>query len=111
MDANLRHMLEQLSRSLFEAISDSGDVHDHLKRLRAEGYSLNLLLDCQPDTEKREENQHRELATRSTRTVHRSPSPEFKINCDDLAFLRSVGIDPTRQLRNKKTRRPNPPTA
>lgn len=87
-------MLERLSRSLYEAISDSDDVHVHLKQLRDEGYTLNLLLDCQPDIETKDE--HPDLEPRTRRALHSSHSPAFKIDSKDLSILRSLGIDPTR---------------
>jgi hypothetical protein len=98
-------MLEQLSRSLFEAISDSEDVHEHLQRLRQEGYSLNLLLDCQPDDPEQEEEapaaQSRQ-ALPPPRALQPASPPTFRINGTDLAFLRSVGIDPTRRCRTRR---------
>ena len=99
-------MLEQLSRSLFEAISDSEDVHEHLQRLREEGYSLNLLLDCQPDDQEDDEDgpsSSTRQALPPPRALQPASAPTFRINGNDLAFLRSVGIDPTRRCR---TRRP-----
>lgn len=91
-------MLEQLSRSLFEAISESEDVHHHLKRLREEGYSLNLLLDCQPEGSEGDD-------ARQSRGVQRSPNPTFRINGEDLAFLKSLGIDPTRRCKTRRRAR------
>lgn len=93
-------MLEQLSRSLYEAISDSEEVHLHLQQLRDKGYTLNLLLDCQPDLETRDE--HEDLEPRTRRALHSSSSPAFRIDGRDLALLRSLGIDPTRRTRRAR---------
>ncbi len=88
-------MLEQLSKSLFDAISGSDEVHEQLKRLREEGYSLSLLLDCQHEGKNPGSGQNPQRGVRA-------PLPEFRINGQDLAFLRSVGIDPTRRCRRRK---------
>ncbi len=101
IDEKIRQLLEQLSRALHTAIGESDDVHEHLDRLREEGYTLNLLLDCQPDLEGPREDR-KDLSPRSLRMVHSNSRPEFRINGEDLAFLRSVGIDPTRRLRTRR---------
>ena len=99
LDQKLRQMLEQLSRALHSVIAESEDVHVHLDRIRDEGYSLNLLLDCQPDLEQRGE---KDLEPRSLRMLHGSEQPTFRIDSNDLTFLKSVGIDPTRRCKPRK---------
>ena len=112
-------MLEQLSRSLFDAISESEDVHDHLKRLREEGYSLNLLLDCQPQSEDDEDDESSDgpgvedeeeskvpTGVAPTKALQRKDVPPvFRIDGKDLAFLRDLGIDPTRRCKSKSRQR------
>ncbi len=112
-------MLELLSRSLFEAISDSEDVHEHLRQLREEGYSLNLLLDCQPDSEDEEESdafaarypdgdETSEVSSGAipAQALPRSGVPPvFRIDGKDLAFLRDLGIDPTRRCKSRSRQR------
>ena len=39
-------MLRELRRALSEAISESSDVSRTLRKIREEGYSLYLLVDC-----------------------------------------------------------------
>lgn len=89
-------MLRELRRALSEAISESTDVSRTLRRIREEGYSLYLLVDCKRD---REYDEPLALAP-----AHRGPGePVFQINGTDLSFLRSIGIDPTRRLRRRRT--------
>jgi hypothetical protein len=89
-------MLRDLRRALSEAISESPEVSRTLRRIREEGYSLYLLVDC-----KREASDLEPMlpAVRSS-----ASEPAFQIDGRDLAFLKSIGIDPTRRLR--KRRRP-----
>jgi len=89
-------MLRELRRALSEAISDSTEVTRTLRRIREEGYSLYLLVDCKRDREAGDEP--------LTLAAGRGPGePVFQINGTDLSFLRSIGIDPTRRLRRRRT--------
>ena len=91
LDEKLRQMLRDLGRALSEAISDSPEVGRTLRRIRREGYTLYLLADCKREGE---------IATPVA--SGKSPGePLFRINSDDLSFLRSIGIDPTRRRRRK----------
>ncbi|HBL30936.1 MAG TPA: hypothetical protein DD490_29230, partial [Acidobacteria bacterium] len=86
-------MLRDLRRALSEAISDSSEVSRTLRRIREEGYSLFLLVDCKRDLLDEEDD---EMPVASRRSA-RQPDPVFQINGPDLHFLRSIGIDPTRR--------------
>jgi hypothetical protein len=89
-------MLRDLRRALSEAISESNDVNRTLRRIREEGYSLYLLVDC-----KREEIEPEPVAFASPRRLS-SGEPAFQIDGRDLSFLRSIGIDPTRRMRRRR---------
>jgi len=90
-------MLRDLRRALSEAISESSEVSRTLRKIREEGYSLYLLVDC-----KREANEPEQLPAASP---PRTPAgePMFQIDGRDLSFLKSIGIDPTRRLRRRRT--------
>jgi len=87
-------MLRELRRALSEAITDSSDVSRTLRRIREEGYSLYLLVDC------KREGIEEPLALTAPRFS--SSDPAFVIDGRDLSFLRSIGIDPTRRLRRRR---------
>lgn len=96
-------MLRDLRRALSEAISESSEVSRTLRKIREEGYSLYLLVDC-----KREgaDGEHLALTPPATAQVAHGASagePSFQIDGRDLSFLRSIGIDPTRRLRRRRT--------
>jgi hypothetical protein len=95
LDDRLHQMLRELRRALSEAISESSDVSRTLRKIREEGYSLYLLVDCKRD---------RDLDEPLTLAPARSggSEPVFQINTTDLSFLRSIGIDPTRRLRRRR---------
>lgn len=90
-------MLRDLRRALSEAISESSEVSRTLRKIREEGYSLYLLVDC-----KREANELEPLAPPSPPKTPPG-GPLFQIDSRDLSFLKSIGIDPTRRLRRRRT--------
>jgi len=92
-------MLRDLRRALSEAISESSEVSRTLRRIREEGYSLYLLVDC------KRELLDLEPTAPTAPPVPRSSGgePVFQIDGRDLSFLRSIGIDPTRRLRRRRT--------
>lgn len=103
IDQGMRRMLRDFSRALSEAISDSTEATAKLRQIRDRGYSLYLLLDGAGAMREIEEEA---LAVRGeprqrSRTESSRAEPQFRINGEDLAFLRSVGIDPTRRRRSR----------
>jgi hypothetical protein len=96
LDDKLHQMLRELRRALSEAISESAEVNRTLRKIREEGYSLYLLVDC-----KRDVNELEPL-TFATAPRLTSGEPAFQIDIRDLSFLRSIGIDPTRRMRRRK---------
>lgn len=98
LDDKLHQMLRELRRALSDAISESSEVNRTLRKIREEGYSLYLLVDC-----KRDANDQEPLAlTEAPRFSSRAGEPVFQIDVRDLSFLRSIGIDPTRRLRRRR---------
>ena len=67
-----------------------------LRKIREEGYSLYLLVDCKRDLSELEP------LTFTTAPRLTSGEPTFQIDIRDLSFLRSIGIDPTRRLRRRR---------
>ena len=100
LDDKLHQMLRDLRRALSEAITDSPEVTRTLRRIREEGYALYLLVDC-----KRESLDEDPLPLTSPSFRSSSSEPAFQIDGRDLNFLRSIGIDPTRRLRRRRSTR------
>jgi len=91
-------MLRDFGRALSEAISDSSEASRKLRQLKDEGYSLYLLLDGGGG-----ENGRGGQPAAAPQKQLAAGQPEFRINGKDLSFLRSIGIDPTRRLRRRRT--------
>jgi len=88
-DARKRTLLRELERALLDAIAESPEVHRRLWKLQRAGYTLQLSLDCARDDE---------IAA----SAPPAAEPGFRIDAEDLAFLRSIGIDPTRKRRARR---------
>ena len=101
MDDRIKQLLRELGAAINESISSSDDVNKHIQRIRDEGYDLYVVLDATiglnkhgSEDEPPAEQPSTELIVKSDREV------QFRINVNDLALLRSLGIDPTRKVRN-----------
>src|SRR5688572_22859466 len=109
LEEKLQRLLQGLGEALIEAISDSSDINESLRELQKAGYSLYLVVDCKRGATKR----RRSESSRSTSTPAGTDSgngkpgdPTFRIDGNDLLFLRSIGIDPTRKSRARRTKLP-----
>jgi hypothetical protein len=104
LNDHLREMLKELGQAINESISGSGRVHDSIQRIRDEGYNLYMVLDAKVGVNRRDGRS----GSRSRGGGHRREAPAaeeraaFRINVKDLRFLKSVGIDPTRKVRNRR---------
>lgn len=94
MDENLQRRLRDLGRAVFEAISESPDVNQALSQIRAHGYSLSMQLNCKKESEPDDSDE-------APRALP-AGDPVFRIDGQDLTFLRSIGIDPTRRMRRRR---------
>lgn len=94
LDRKAQSLLREVSRALLTAIAESATVNASLRRLQEQGYILHVLLDCERE-EGREGGE--QVPPDPTRDV------AFRIDASDLAFLRSIGIDPTRRRRRPRS--------
>ena len=97
MDAKLHQLLTVLRGALARALSDSSEAGRAVREIKREGWSLYLVVDQQEDDDGG--GAALELTTKKAATE----TPVFKIDGEDLTFLRSIGIDPTRSLRKKRS--------
>lgn len=106
-DTKIRQMLQDLGQALAQAMSDSEEVNEVVRRIREEGYSLQLLLDYKQD---RQRNVHIELADPPPHqrrllpasTAENARPPGFRLASDDVEWLKELGIDPTRSVRRRR---------
>src|ERR1700704_3250490 len=105
-------MLKDLRRALSDAISESSELSRTLRKIREEGYSLYLLVDCKRESGDGEPlalspavrtSRSRAVSATAAASTPSAADPCFQINGRDLSFLKSIGIDPTRRLRRRRT--------
>lgn len=103
MDDRIRDLLKELGTAINESISNSEDVNRQIQRLRDEGYNLYVVLDATIGLNRSEDDEthHAGLAS-----VDDAKHVQFRINVNDLGFLRSLGIDPTRKVKRARSVEP-----
>jgi hypothetical protein len=101
VDEKIKQLLRELGTAINESISGSDDVNKQIQRIRDEGYNLYVVLDATIGLNRQDEpEQPSEVIVKSDKEI------QFRININDLALLRALGIDPTRKVRT--TRRIEP---
>lgn len=104
MDDKIKQLLQDLGTAINESISGSEDVNRHIQKIRDEGYDLYVVLDATIGLNKQDGEAEE---TAATPQLSEPPKEvQFRINVNDLALLRGLGIDPTRKVRS--TRRVEP---
>ena len=97
MDDKIKQLLQELGTAINESISGSEDVNRHIQKIRDEGYDLYVVLDATIGLNKQEpEGEEAVVAAEPPREV------QFRINVNDLAMLRALGIDPTRKVKGAR---------
>lgn len=101
MDDKIKQLLRDLGTAINESISGSEDVNRHIQMIRDEGYNLYVVLDATIGLNRNDEDEDGDGDT-----VVRPEEPPrevtFRINVNDLALLRALGIDPTRKVRSAR---------
>lgn len=99
MDEKIKQLLRDLGTAINESISGSETVNQHIQRIRDEGYDLYVVLDATIGLNKQEEDEKPDAPRPQ---VVETREVQFRINVNDLALLRSYGIDPTRKVRSAR---------
>jgi hypothetical protein len=106
VDDKIKQLLQDLGTAINESISSSDEVNRHIQLIRDEGYDLYVVLDATIGLNKQDDQQDGEAADGepSTALVPAKALREvqFRINVNDLAMLRSIGIDPTRKVKGAR---------
>lgn len=115
MGDKIKQLLKELGSAINDSISSSEDVNRHIQAIRDEGYDLYVVLDAtiglnrqgeEGDEPFDEDESSASEPAQTEPTVIDERQIQFRINVNDLSLLRSLGIDPTRKVRN--TRRVEP---
>ena len=88
--------MKELSEAINESLSEAEPIAAVIGKIKGEGYDVFLVLEATVGFNKR--NEHEEEPT----PVLANSEPEFKLNAQDLRFLKSLRIsldDPTSKRR------------
>jgi hypothetical protein len=77
--------MKELGDAINESLSESDDIAEVISRIKGDGYDVFLVLEATIGFNKRDEDQ--ESDSRSDKT-----QAEFKVNAQDLKFLKSLKI-------------------
>lgn len=97
MDERIKELLKELGTAINASISTSEDVNRRIQSLRDEGYDLYVVLDATIGLNRTDEEPHG-----TAEPAEDAKTVQFRINVNDLGFLRSVGIDPTRKVKTAR---------
>jgi len=100
VDDKIKQLLRDLGNAINESISASDDVNQQIQRIRDEGYNLYVVLDATIGLNKQDDEEQMESS--GELTVKSDKEVSFRINVNDLALLRALGIDPTRKVRSAR---------
>lgn len=102
MDDKIKQLLRELGNAINESISSSEDVNQHIQRIRDEGYNLYVVLDATIGLNRLGEAMETPAPAPSGMQVKSDREVQFRIDVNDLALLRALGIDPTRKVRGAR---------
>jgi hypothetical protein len=119
LDDKIKQLLRELGTAINESISGSDDVNRHIQKIRDEGYDLYVVLDAtiglnrqdgeEPQLQFQTQSQTQSGSADMTPAVvarNDGREAQFRINVNDLALLRALGIDPTRKVRTARRLEP-----
>jgi len=101
VDDKIKQLLSELGTAINESISGSEDVNRHIQKIRDEGYDLYVVLDATIGLNK-QDGSDVEPSSEAVATTEPPKEVQFRINVNDLALLRGLGIDPTRKVRARR---------
>lgn len=102
LDDKIKQLLRELGNAINESISNSEDVNEHIQRIRDEGYNLYVVLDATIGLNRIGEEEDAPKPAPAGMQVKSDREVQFRIDVNDLALLRALGIDPTRKVRGAR---------
>ena len=90
VDPRLKQLMKQLGEAINESLSDSEPIAEVISRIKAGGYDVFLVLEATIGFNKREEQA--EGGKPTLVNSRRKADPEFKMNAQDMKFLKSLRI-------------------
>jgi hypothetical protein len=87
VDQQLKQLMKELGEAINESLSDSEQIAEVVSRIKEGGYDIFLVLEATIGVSKQGEK-----SSDKTSLVTTLSNPEFKVNDQDLKFLKSLRI-------------------
>ncbi len=87
MNPKLKKLMKELGEAINESLSESEQISEVIARIKAGGYDVFLVLEATIGFNKTEES-----ASGDSVTVGKKSGTEFKVNTQDMKFLKSLRI-------------------
>jgi hypothetical protein len=101
VDPQLKQLMKELGDAINESLSDSEQISEVVSRIKEGGYDIFLVLEATIGVSKQGEKSPDKTSLVTTL----SSNPEFKINDQDLKFLKSLRIKIDEEGKHEKDRR------
>ena len=88
MDPQLKQLMKELGDAINESLSDSEQISEVVSRIKEGGYDIFLVLEATIGVSKHGEKSQDKTSLVSTM----STNPDFKMNDQDMKFLKSLRI-------------------
>ena len=88
MDPQLKQLMKELGDAINESLSDSEQISEVVSRIKEGGYDIFLVLEAPIGVSKQGEKSQDKTSLVSTM----STNPDFKMNDQDMKFLKSLRI-------------------
>ena len=88
MDQQLKQLMKELGEAINESLSDSEQISEVVSRIKEGGYDIFLVLEATIGVSKQGEKSQDKTSLVSTM----STNPDFKMNDQDMKFLKSLRI-------------------
>jgi pentose-5-phosphate-3-epimerase len=87
VDPQLKQLMKELGEAINESLSDSDQISEVVSRIKEGGYDIFLVLEATIGVSKQGEK-----SDKTSLVTTLSTNPEFKVNDQDLKFLKSLRI-------------------
>jgi pentose-5-phosphate-3-epimerase len=88
VDQQLKQLMKELGEAINESLSDSEQIAEVVSRIKEGGYDIFLVLEATIGVSKQGEKS----SDKTSLVTTLSTNPEFKINDQDMKFLKSLRI-------------------
>ena len=88
MDNRLKGLMKELGEAINESLSESDQIAEAISKIKGSGYDVFLVLEATIGFNKRDE----QAVAKPTLVAARRSDPEFKVNSQDVKFLKSLRI-------------------